>query len=105
MKSVEILVPLATYAPWNLRTGLPGRTSELTNFRGTYIPFSKTEQERKDNGDPRPSIESLYASREEYLDRVTEATGYLVDERFLLPEDAPAAKARAALYWDWIFEN
>lgn len=105
VKSVEILVPLATYAPWNLRTGLPGRTSELTNFRGTYIPFSKTDQERKDNGDPRPSIESLYASREEYLERVTEATGYLVDEGFLLPEDAPAAKARAALYWDWIFEN
>jgi hypothetical protein len=102
VESLEILAPLATYAPWNLRVGYPGGTDELVNFTGTYIPLSKTEAERQALGDPRPSIESLYSSREEYLALAERAARSLFEQGFLLEEDVEHVIARAADHWDWI---
>ncbi len=103
VRSIEILVPLATYTPWSLRTGFPGATDELTDFLGTYIPLPKTEAERREASDPRPSIASLYADKKDYLTSVERAARSLVEQRFLLDEDVPRVVARAAQHWDWIF--
>jgi hypothetical protein len=103
VRSVELLVPLATYTPWSLRTGFPGATDELTDFLGTYILLPKTEAERQRTGDPRPSIERLYTNKNEYLRSVRRAAHSLVDQGFLLDEDVPRVMARAAQHWDWIF--
>ena len=46
VRGVELRVPVATFTPWNLRVGFPGATAELTDFLGTFIPFSRTEEER-----------------------------------------------------------
>ena len=100
--AVELLAPIATYTPWNLRAGYPGRDRELVDFRGTYIPLPRTKEERKQNGDPRPSIESLYSGRQDYLSRVEEAAQTLVTRGFLLEEDVDAVVERARRYWDWI---
>lgn len=105
VESIEILAPLATYAPWNLRIGYPGGTDELANFIGTYIPLPKTEAERQALGDPRPSIESLYASKDEYLALARRAARSLVEEGFLLEEDVERVIERAAHHWDWIQGN
>ena len=105
VRGVEILAPLATYAPWSLRIGSPGGAHELSDFRGTYLPLPRTEAERSQLGDPRPSIESMYAGIDEYLSQVKEAAGSLVGQRFLLPEDVPAVVARTRQHWEWIFEN
>ncbi|MGW8265751.1 MAG: alpha/beta hydrolase domain-containing protein [Longimicrobiales bacterium] len=88
LRGVELRVPLATYTPWNLRKGFSGSPEELTDFLGTFIPLSRTEEERAARGDPRPSIEVLYGTRESYLERVRAATRSLVREGFLLPGDA-----------------
>jgi hypothetical protein len=105
VESLEILAPLATYAPWNLRIGYLGGTDELANFTGTYIPLPKTEAERQALGDPRPSIESLYASKEEYLELARRAARSLMEQGFLLEEDVEHVVARAAHHWDWIRQN
>jgi hypothetical protein len=102
VRGVELRAPLATYAPWNLRLGLPGPQGELTDFLGTYLPLSRTEEERAARGDPRPSIEVLYGSREVYLERVRSATRSLVRGGFLLPEDAARAVEGAEAQWNWV---
>ena len=100
IRSVEERVPLATYFPWQLRTG--AASDRLVSFRGTFVPLPRTEAERAQTGDPRPSIEKLYGNREEFLARVDTAAAELVSERFLLDEDVSAARERMAATWDWI---
>jgi hypothetical protein len=93
---------MGTYAPWNLRWDQVGGTAELTDFRGTFIPFSRTEEDRKALGDPRPSMEALYSSKDLYLERVRAATRELVTEGFMLPQDAAFAVDEAEARWDWL---
>ena len=102
IRSIELRVPLASYLPWRLRTGLPSGTDRLVSFTGTFVPLPRTEQEKASSGDARPSLESLYASREMFLTRVDAAAAALVKERFLLDQDVPAARQRMADTWDFI---
>jgi len=99
IRSVELLAPLATYYPWQLRSGMAAANDRLASFRGTFIPLPKTEADRRATRDSRPSIESLYGSRSTFLSRVDSATAALVRERFLLPEDVPAARDRMSDVW------
>jgi hypothetical protein len=103
--TVEILAPLATYAPWNLRTGFAGSTEELTDFIGSYVPLPKTEAERRQAGDPRPAIEGLYDGRDDYLGVARRAALRLVEQGFLLEEHVDAVVRRAGEHWDWIHRN
>jgi len=105
VEAVELLAPLATYTPWNLRRGYPGGTDELTDFRGTLIPLPRTERDRQMTGDPRPSIESLYSTKDDYLLAVERAALALIGQGFLLDEDSGTVRDRASMYWDWIFQN
>jgi hypothetical protein len=101
-RALEVLAPLGTYAPWNLRTGVPGGERELRNFVGTYIPLPRTEEERQRHRDPRPSIESLYPTRQHYRAAAALAAADLVEKRLLLPEDVLRVLERAEANWDWI---
>ena len=105
VQNVELRVPLGTYTPWNLRTGLPGPGGELTDFFGSYSPLPRTEAEKTARGDPRPSIETLYDDKAAYLARVRGASQALIDEGFLLPDDRERVMERAAAYWNWIFRD
>ncbi|MBI4562785.1 MAG: hypothetical protein HY724_12135, partial [Candidatus Rokubacteria bacterium] len=105
LRSLELLVPLATYAPWNLRAEHPGGSGELTDFLGTYIPFPRTEAERARSGDPRPSIEARYATKVHYLSAASKAAASLVAAGYLLSADIPRVLDRAARHWDWIMQQ
>ncbi len=105
IRNVELRVPLATYMPWNLRTGFAGGSHELTDFTGTFIPLPRTNGEKNETGDPRPSLDTLYGSREVYLSEVTNATRELISEGFLLDEDLEYVVGRAGRYWDWIHSS
>jgi hypothetical protein len=100
VQSVELRVPLATYLPWQLRTVAP--TDRLVSFQGTFVPLPRTEAERRQTGDGRPSLERLYPSREAFLAAVDRATTALVSQRFLLPDDRTVARDRMASTWDWV---
>lgn len=101
IRNVEIRVPLATYTPWSLREGMAGDTRELSDFRGMYIPFARTEQERIVHNDPRPSINSLYPNKETYEAKVQEAITELVQEGFLLEKDREFVQQQAMKHWEY----
>lgn len=96
----QIEVPLATYTPWNFRSEAIGAPQELANFRGAYLPFAVTEAERRRTGDPRPSLEERYASRDEYLGRYARAAMDLAKEGLLLPRDLSGLLSQAEELWD-----
>lgn len=102
VRGVELRVPVATFTPWNLRYGSSDNPEELTDFLGTFIPLSRTPEEREARGDPRPSLASLYADHDAYLERVRTAARDLVKGGFLLPEDAPRAVEEAEARWVWL---
>jgi len=82
-----VQVPTGTYTGWNLRPrGLA--EDELSGLLGSYLPFARTRSKRRKTGDPRLSIEERYKDHADYVQQVSRAARTLVDERFLLPEDA-----------------
>lgn len=100
IRSIEARVPLATYFPWQLRTG--AASDRLASFAGTFVPLPRTDAERASTRDPRPSIERLYGSKDAFLARVDSAASELVAQRFMLAEDASVARARMAATWHWV---
>ena len=96
----ELAVPLGTYTGWNLTVPQLADLQYLAGLRGAFLPFARTRAERTQSGDPRPSIEERYASREDYLARVSRAAQDLVRSRFMLADDVQAVMRRAAGLWD-----
>ena len=101
-----IEVPLATYAGWNVRHPDIGGEGQVLAPGGTVvggaIPFAATRAERLASGDPRPSIEERYGSREEYLERVRACAESLVASGYALAEDVDALVAQGAEVYDAI---
>jgi hypothetical protein len=91
--------PLATYLGWSLRAA-GFAEGELFTIQGSMIRFAATEADRRRTGDPRPSIEARYLSREAWADRLATATERLVADRLLLREDADRLIAAARETWD-----
>src|SRR5262244_1861428 len=82
-----IQVPIGTYTGWNLQPrGLA--EDELSGLLGSFIPFAKPKAERKKLRDPRLSLTERYKSHSDYIKKVSHAARILVDQRYLLPEDA-----------------
>jgi hypothetical protein len=82
-----VQVPIGTYTGWNLRPrGLA--EGELAGLLGSFIPFAKTRAERRRTGDPRPSIAERYNDGKDYVEKFSRAARILVEQRFLLAEDA-----------------
>jgi hypothetical protein len=96
----EIVVPLGTYAGWNLRDPSIGAPEQRVSFEASYIPFARTKAERREAGDPRKSIEERYGSREDYLDRFSHALDDLIEQRWILPEDRAALMQRGRQEWE-----
>jgi Alpha/beta hydrolase domain len=96
----EITVPLATYTPWNLRDPSIGAPDQRVSFEGSYLPFARTEEERRTRKDPRKSIAERYANREDYLDRYRHAVDDLVKQRWILPEDRAEFVHPGEQEWD-----
>lgn len=90
----EIEAPVATYTGWNLTA-----SGELTNNSGSFIPFTKSRQEREARGDPRLSLDERYASRDEYLKRFRAAAVSLAKQGYLLERDVDAVAAHAERLW------
>jgi hypothetical protein len=101
-RPLELAVPIATYLPWCLRTGMPGPQDELMDFIGTTIPLAKTDAIARERGDTRPSLASRYPSREAYLDLVKRAAQVQIERGYLLAEDLAQELERAGARWDWV---
>ena len=102
-----VSVPLATHLGWNRRhadIGGEGQTLSTGGasggtLRGSSIPFAATRSEREAAGDPRPSIEERYTSRQDFLDRIEAAARRLAADGYLLEEDVGPVVAQAAEHY------
>ena len=92
VRLADVRVPLATYTGWALRSG--AWANDGCESSGQFIPFARTETDRAAAGDPRPSVAARYASFDAYHGQVRGALNDLVEERFLLCEDAAAEERR-----------
>ena len=94
----ELDVPLGSYTGWNLRDPKSGMSKERVSFLGSFFPLPKTKSE----ADPRRAIGERYQSREDYLQKFSEAAKKLAGDRFLLSEDVEPLVKRAGNEWDFI---
>ena len=101
-----IEVPLATYTGWNVRHADIGGIGQALAPGGTLVGsailFAATREERLASGDPRPSIEERYGSREEYLARVRACAESLVESGYVLAEDVDVLVAQGGEVYDAI---
>ncbi len=97
----EIAVPLATHTGWNYRKPSIGAPDRLASEIGSYLPLPRTREERERTGDGRKSIAERYASKEEYLGRISLAALALVGDGFLLADDVPGVIERARNHYEW----
>jgi hypothetical protein len=97
----EVTVPVAAFTGWTLRHPDIGGAEQRLIFAGATLPFARTRSERETRGDPRPSIEERYASREAYLERVRQCALALAAQRYLIEEDVEVSVAAAARLWDY----
>ena len=96
----EVAVPLGSHTGWTLRHASIGGEAQRLVFAGATIPFAGTRREREAAGDPRPSIEERYRSRDDYLERIRRAGQALVAQRLMLEEDIELTVALGARAWD-----
>jgi len=101
IRAPELEVPLATHFGWNYRDASVGAPEHLVGEIGSYIAFPATRAARQKTRDPRASIEERYASREDYLSRITAAANTLVGQGYLLARDVNGIVERATTHWDW----
>ena len=100
-----IAVPLATHTGWNLRRPEIGADDKLARWSGSMLPFAANERDRQNAGDPRPSLEARYGSREDYGEAVERASATLVRQGFLLEADVSKVKATALRRFDQIITH
>ena len=101
IRDPEVAVPLATTTGWNFRREAIGNPGDVYQTLGSYIPFAVTRAARQAAGDPRPSIEERYRSREDYVERVRTSATDLIRQRLMLAEDLDRVLARASRHWEF----
>ena len=96
----DIEVPVGTHTGWTTRKPEAGAPEQVVTMMGFTNFFPPTRAVREATGDPRPSIEERYTSRDSYLFQVTESARRLVAERYLLEEDVDVVVADCAERYD-----
>jgi len=96
----NLTVPLATYTGWNFRNRSIGQPEEVLPLTGSFIAFPVTKAAREQAQDPRLSIEERYEGRARYEALVSDAATRLIQQNYLLSEDAPRVVQQALARWD-----
>jgi Alpha/beta hydrolase domain len=105
VRFIELQVPLGTHTGWNQRapqTGFPWATAR---FDGSFVPFARTEAERRSSDDPRPSIEARYPTRSVFAAKVQAAAKRQVTAGFLLAEDVERAVSENVDLYDRVMAH
>jgi hypothetical protein len=99
VRLVELQAPLGTHTGWNGRAPETGFAWATSRFDGSFVPFARTEAERRAANDPRPSLEVRYPRREDFVAAVAAAAERQVAAGFLLREDVERTmKSNVGLY-------
>jgi Alpha/beta hydrolase domain len=84
----DVAVPLGAYTGWNLRPAAMGAEGALARWSGSFFPFAAAAEDRSRSNDPRLSIAERYGGHDDYVGRVAAAAEGLVNQGYLLDEDA-----------------
>ena len=101
----EIVVPLGTRTGFNTRREAVGFPWATGRWDGSFVPFPRTEAERRAAGDPRPSLEARYATRAAYEDKVRAAAAQVAKDGFLLPDEIERLVSEAGGLYDRIMAH
>ncbi len=105
VRLIELQVPLGTHTGWNQRAPETGFAWATARFDGSFVPFARTEVERRAAGDPRLSLAQRYSSREDFIAKVREASNSQIGSGFLLQEDVERAVAENLGLYDRILAH
>lgn len=101
-----VAVPLASHTGWNCAQWPHSPNPSQLNLAGSSLPLPRTETEKQQLHDPRPSLQSLYPSRDAFLQKINATIDSLIQQRHLLPRDrnlllneAQTHSLRASLPW------
>jgi hypothetical protein len=84
----DITQPVASHAGWNPRDPKTGAPDQQVPMIGFSRWFAATQSERQATNDVRYSIEERYESRAKYIELVKLDTDNLVENGFVLEQDA-----------------
>ena len=101
----DVAVPVATHTGFNVRDTQSGGAGQILEYVGLSLPFAKTEADRKSSGDPRPSLEARYGTRDDYVAKVSAAAQDLAQQRFIMEEDVKLCVAIAAERYDGVMNS
>jgi alpha/beta hydrolase family protein len=101
----EVRVPLGTHTGFNTRSDAVGFPWATGRWDGSFVPFPRTEAERRAAGDPRPSLEARYAGRTAYEEELRGTAAKVVAKGFLLPEEVDALVSEAGDLYDRIMAH
>jgi hypothetical protein len=105
VRLIELRVPLGTRTGWNGRAPETGFAWATARWDGSFVPFARTQAERRATGDPRPSLQERYLSREDFVAKVRQAASQQIAEGFLLAEDEERAVSENAGLYDRILAH
>jgi hypothetical protein len=105
VRLVELTVPLGTHTGWNERAPETGFGWATARFDGSFLPFARTEAERRAAHDPRPSLQKRYGDRDAYVAKVRAAAQAEVAAGFLLDEDVERTVAENVGLYDRIMAH
>ena len=96
----DLRVPPGTYTGWNMRHPESLGSGHFVPLQGAVVPLTRTKDEGRARGDHRHSIEERYASQQDALDRVRQASEDLVREGLLLAADNETMLEGASARWE-----
>ena len=83
----DLTVPLGSHFGWNLRHPDTKEPDQQIAMQGISMFFAVTKEDRDKKGDRRLSINERYKTKEEFLNKVKQETGKLLDQNYILAED------------------
>jgi hypothetical protein len=101
----EVLVPLGTRTGFNPRSAAAGFAWATGRWDGSFIPFARTEAERRATGDPRPSLAARYADRADYEAKVRARAADVVGQGFLQAEETDELVRQAGELYDRVMAH
>src|SRR5271166_2023892 len=101
----EMLVPLGTYTGFNTRTEAVGFPWATGRWDGSFVPFPRTEGERRLSGDPRPSLEVRYVNRADYEAKLRAKAVVVARDGFLRQEEVDDLVGEAGDFYDRIIAH
>jgi len=101
----DVQVPLGTRTGFNPRNDAAGFSWATGRWDGSFIPFARTEAERRAAGDPRPSLEARYKDRADYETKVRTSAAKVVARGFLRAEEIDDLVRQAGDFYDRVMAH